>query len=120
MKRVLCLLLILTFIICGCGKSKSEVKVKLKADPLSGYVWSYDIADLEIAKVEEESDVKCDKTTDECSGNQIFIIKPLSEGKTAIRFNYKNDSDQTKYYVVYDVEIDKDLHIKETHQGTYE
>ena len=112
----------LSLLFVGCNKSnfKDSITIKLDIDPLSGYYWEYEFMDQGLLKIIEDNDIDCNADNTKCTGNQIFTVEGLSEGKTYINFKYIDQiTSDVKYVAKYEFEINKDLKLKEKHFGSY-
>ena len=118
MKKTIIILIACLFVLTGCKSSNKELKVKLESDPYSGYIWEYTVSDQGIVKVSEDNDYSCDENKEKCSGNQIFLIEPLSSGKVVVDFLYYKGYN-TLYEAKYEIEVTDDLEIEEIHYGSY-
>lgn len=127
MKRIIKSLLIIMSIILlsGCtsnNKDGEELLIELSSNPSTGYNWTYNISNKDIISIEEDYDDSiCEEKIVGCGGYNIYKIKALKKGETTITFTYSfpNKPKSKEQTAVYVITIDKDLKIKETHEGSY-
>ncbi len=113
MKRI-AIILFIVFILVGCKKSSSKIiELEFDSSPSSDYTWTYEIADPNVLKIDENFDIddKC-VSEEECFGKQIFNIIGIQEGNTKITFKYSNPNN-VRYTKVYNIKVFKDLTLEE-------
>ncbi len=124
-KWIIYLLLLLSVVLVGCSsknKSAESFEISLYDNSSTGYYWSYDIDNKGIVDIAESSDYsKCPSDVDGCGGEKIYKVKALKSGKVRLSLEYKSSahSDYETKTAVYDITVNKDLSITESHFGTY-
>ena len=110
---------ILGILLVGCNKKDKNLTIKLTSNPTTGYDWGYTISTIDIIEMTDDYISDCDDNQDGCGGKNIYTIKPLKEGKTSITFNYRSTYEKgvPEETIVYDVVVDKNLNISETHHN---
>ena len=133
MKKNFSFLLIIIFIcVClvGCGTKKETEKhgnsfeISLYENASSGYSWSYDTNNDDIISISQSyDDSACEPNSDGCGGQRIYTVKALKPGKVTLNLEYAYfvDPKETTYNktAVYEIVVDDDLNITESHYGTY-
>ncbi len=121
---LLALMSFLGFSSCGSSKheSRSEsisskgntVTVSLKSNPTTGFSWSCEIQDANIAQVNSESysQDKAPKGLVGVGGLQTFVLKCTGKGKTAVKFTYRRPWEGGETDTVRNAEltVDEKLH----------
>ena len=138
LKILFSVLLVCIFILTGCGKKdkkknttkKEDTKfvvgdtldIKLDSNPSTGYEWSYEMTgdDIIVIANRYEEDINCSEL-DGCSGKEIYTISSVGEGKVNLKFIYYRPESSDPYTLVadYEITIDNNLKISETHTGSY-
>lgn len=126
MKRII-RVLITIFLLSGCSNginlnnNTKELKINLYSNSSTGYEWTYKVSNEDIIKISKSYKTNCPSDVSGCGGENVYTIKPLKEGKTTITFKYARSWEQSEYDLdaIYEIEVDKDLNINETHKGTY-
>lgn len=116
MKKILIILTLL--IITGC-KTKSVYKIELDSNPSTGYDWHYEMTNNIINLEKEYDDSNCKEGILGCGGKTIYTLTPLKKGKTTIEFKYCRQYHEPCIKAIYEINIDKELNITETHKGSY-
>ena len=127
--------LLVALLVVGCGKKDKKtdnpdkpnnnavagdkLDIKLDANPSTGYEWAYgdDVLVLE-SRFEEGKDCE---GLDGCGGKEIYTVSSVAAGNVKIKFIYARPESGDPYNLVaeYDITINDDLVISETHSGTY-
>ena len=120
-----------TFCLVGCKagkeiekneKKEKSFEISLYENGSTGYNWSYNVDKEGIVEISSNYDNSgCDQDSDGCGGQRIYTIKALKSGKTTLTLKYSrfNDSDNPDKTAIYEITVDKDLNITETHHGSY-
>ncbi len=131
MKKKKAILILIAIITClclvGCGDKKEEekkedvLKISLYDNSSTGYTWSYTVSEEDIIEISETTDYSnCPPDVAGCGGKKIYTIKGLKPDKTTLSLDYTSiphgNTDKT---AVYEITVDKDLNITETHSGSY-
>ena len=98
--------------------SKDEVKVEMSYNSSAAEEVIVDVENEDIVSISTESpdEYKC-KGVDGCSFTTYYVIKPKKEGTTKVTFTKQRFTDNTLLRKeVYDIKVDKDLKITETHK----
>ena len=107
---------ILLFIFLKDNKKDNTLKIVFDDNGSTGFKWHYIMNKEGIVEVSSELDYSsCPKDVDGCGGEIIFTIKPLKEGEVTINFNLTAPNDEVDKIVIYNIKVDKDLKIEETH-----
>ena len=115
MKKII---LILLLILTGC-KAKNTYKIELDSNPTTGYDWHYEMTNNIINFEKEYDSSNCKEGIVGCGGKAIYTLTPLKEGKTTVEFKYCRGYQEPCIKAIYEITIDKDLNITETHKGSY-
>ena len=130
--------LLVALLVVGCGKKDKKkdnpdnpnntvvagdkLDIKLDANPSTGYEWTYEVAGDDVIVLESrfEEDKDC-KGLDGCGGKEIYTVSSVAAGNVKIKFIYARPESGDPYNLVaeYDITINDDLVISETHSGTY-
>ena len=102
----------------GCSKTNEKNNKKLKNEIVlmtNGgvtYNWNYEIGDSSIVIYDDLKSIDKDPGKDGGRVELHYTFRGLSEGKTTIKFSYKNFVDNTiSEEKNYDVIVDKDLNV---------
>lgn len=123
MKKILISIFLLV-LLTGCSSKKEGkiLKIELYENSSTGYNWTKEINKPDIIEIKESSDYSnCPDDVVGCGGKRIYEIKGLKEGKVILTLNYsflgrmENDVETA----VYEITVDKNLNITETHSGNY-
>ena len=139
-KILFSILLVCTIVLTGCGKKDNKNKennnnnnnsneaelvgdsldIKLETNSSTGYSWTYDLAgdDIVILSNTYEEGKNCEGL-DGCAGYEIYTVTALKPGNITLTLTYANINNEILYENKYDITIDKDLKIQETHSGSY-
>ena len=125
MKKIF-LNLILVFaimIMTGCKTKKVDTfKFKLASNASTGYSWDYELSKEEIVDVSYVyDDSNCNKNVVGCGGQNVYTVKALKPGKVKLSLTYSfvgTDAKDNKT-ATYEITVNDDLTISETHYGTY-
>ena len=118
-------IVLLCVVTIGCGNKKdgSTFEITLPDSASSGYKWSDELSEKGIVEVTSKTDYSsCPKNTDGCSGKQIYTLKALKPGSVTLTLTYAffdDSKDREKYKAIYEITVDDDLKITETHSGSY-
>lgn len=94
--------------------------MKLHNNDSTGYKWEYEVSDETIIKIETNYEDEREEKVERCSGFDVHKITPLKEGKTTITFIFSHlNEDEPSYDATYEITVDKNFNISETHSGTY-
>lgn len=97
--------------------NKTSIEIKLYDNSSTGYRWEYEVSNKDIVEVEAKSDYgDCPKDIVGCGGYRIFKIKSLRPGKTKVRLKYLDCNDKVDRTMVYDIYVDHNYIIHETHK----
>ena len=115
---VVILVLIVVFI---KALSKNNLIIELDSNPTTGYDWTYEISDKNIIKLSESYKSECDGEMVGCGGVKIYKVKALKSGTLTINFKYERpwEKDENIIMATYEIKIDKNLKITQTHSGNY-
>ena len=135
-KLLFSVLLVCALVLVGCGKKDSKkedskptpnktgesFEIKLESNSSTGYVWTYELEGddaVVLANTYEEGEGCEDR--DGCGGYEIYTVTATAEGHVTLTLVYARPDSGDPYNLVakYDITIDKDLKIKETHSGSY-
>lgn len=116
MKKIILILTIL--IVTGC-KQKPKYKIELDSNPSTGYDWHYEITNNIIDFERNYDDSNCKEGILGCGGKTIYTLTPLKKGTTTVEFKYCRGYQEPCIKAIYEITIDKDLNITETHKGSY-
>ena len=116
MQKIILILTIL--IVTGC-KQKPKYKIELDSNPSTGYDWHYEITNNIIDFEREYDDSNCKEGILGCGGKTIYTLTPLKKGTTTVEFKYCRGYQEPCIKAIYEITIDKDLNITETHRGSY-
>lgn len=133
--KLFSILLVCLLVLVGCSKKddkkenkKEEQKklgesfeIKLDSNSSTGYNWTYDVVgdDAVVLSYKYEDGEGCEDRVG-CGGYEIYTVTASSKGKVNIKFTYARPNDDTDSLEAnYEVTVDKDLKIKETHSGSY-
>lgn len=116
MKKIILILTIL--IVTGC-KQKPKYKIELDSNPSTGYDWHYEITNDIIDFEREYDDSNCKEGILGCGGKTRYILTPLKKGTTTVEFKYCIQYQEPCIEAIYEITIDKDLNLTETHRGSY-
>ncbi len=116
MKKILIILTLL--ILTGC-KSKTVYKIELDSNPSTGFDWHYEITNQIVDIERDYDDSNCKEGILGCGGKTIYTLTPLKKGKTTIEFKYCRQYQEPCIKATYEINIDKNLNITETHKGSY-
>ena len=123
MKKYLYLLLIVSLIlvISGCGKKSIEkkgntIKFEFSSNSSAGEYVDIEESTKGIVSIKSESPNKdrCEGRAG-CSFTTYYIISGLKEGNTTITFTKKHVHGNILRKIAYNITVDKDLNITETH-----
>ncbi len=127
MKKIfLSLLTIFTIItLTGC-KTKEEhgksFEFSLYSNSSTGYFWDYELSKDGIVDVSYEyDDSGCAKNVVGCGGQNVYTVKALKPGKVKLSLIYSffEPDKYDKETAIYEITVNEDLTISETHYGTY-
>ena len=127
MKRIIygiIIILICGFMI-GCGNKKdgSTFEISLDENASTGYQWKKKIKKNGIVDLTFKSDYSnCEKNVDGCSGKRIYTLKALKSGTVRLTLTYSfinDNTNKTTKTAIYEIKVDDDLNISETHSGSY-
>ena len=124
MKKFLIIIPILIIIIIGiifitdCDDTP-RYTIELDSNPSTGYDWHYEITN-QIVDIERfYDDSNCKEGILGCGGKTIYTLTPLKKGTTTIDFKYCRNYQEPCIKATYEINIDKNLNITETHKGSY-
>lgn len=122
---IMAVLLCITMTGCGGKKEQNDsnrLKISLYSNASTGYSWSYTVSNEDIISISKYYDNSgCAKDVVGCGGNDVFTIKGLKPGKVTLSMKYAfvdPDERETKT-AIYEITVNDDLSISETHSGTY-
>ena len=116
-------LLISVFLITGCAlfdnkkqeEHDNEFEVKISENSSAAEQVKYEVGGNGVVEVNERYDGgTCSSDAEGCGGSKVYIIKGVKEGKTKIIFT-KTVKGKTTNKITYNIEVDKNLNIKESH-----
>ena len=114
-----CLLIIggvLLFIFLNKDDGDKKLTITFNDNASTGYQWKYVVSKEDIVKITSETDYSdCPKDVDGCGGEIIYTVTPLKEGEVTINFNLTSPSDEVDEIVIYNIKVDSNLKISETH-----
>lgn len=126
MKKMLLVIITILFCIsitaCKSKKENQNLEVSLYSNSSTGYEWSYTVSDENIISISSYyDDSNCEKNVVGCGGNNVYIIKGLKPGKVTLSMEYKFvvDGEGETETAIYEITVNDDLSINETHYGTY-
>jgi predicted secreted protein len=93
-----------------------ELRIQFNDNASTGYYWKYDVSNKGIVDINSKTDYSGCEDKDGCGGKIIYTLTSLKAGKTTITFKYLSPSDEVDRTVEYEIEVTKDLKIKETHK----
>ena len=125
MKKYLSLLVVLSLVVVlvGCNKSDSKngsttgksVRLEFSSNSSAGETPYIEESPEGIVSIKSESDQsKCEGRAG-CSFSTYYTITGVKEGKTTVTFINKHVHGNILRKVVYNITVDKDLNITETH-----
>lgn len=111
----------------GCKTKKQEehnniFEISLMDNSSTGYSWKYELSEEGIIDVTYGSDYsKCPKENEGCTGRRVYTIKALKPGKVKLSLTYSfvEPDKYKKKTAIYEITVNDDLTISETHYGTY-
>ena len=117
------LLIIICVLIIGCvllfiflNKKDNVLTITFNDNASTGYKWKYVVSKEDIVKITSETDYSnCPKDVDGCGGKIIYTVTPLKEGEVTINFNLTSPHDDVDEIVIYNIKVDNNLKISETH-----
>ena len=128
-KYLIVLMVIIAVTLTACGKSDNNEKSDTKIDKLeislydnasTGYHWEYSVSEDGIIKIDIGSKNDCPKDVVGCGGEAIYTITGLKPGKVTLNLEYKFvDGSRMEYNAIYEITVNDDLSISESHSGTY-
>ena len=129
--KLLLSVLLLTFVLVGCGSKKDNkekkkekkavagdtLDIKLDENSSAGYSWTYELDGDDVVVISNsfEPGENCGDN-DGCPGYEIFTITATAPGEVTLTLTYKYHDGTTEDELVYNISIDKDLRITETHK----
>lgn len=137
-KLLFSILLVCTLVLVGCGKKdKKEDKkkekpvpatagesldIKLESNSSTGYSWTYELEgdDVVVLTSKYEEGENCEGRVG-CPGYEIFTVTATAPGhvKFNLTYSFVDKADSNNLTANYDITIDKNLKITETHSGSY-
>ena len=99
----------------GTEKEQDELKIKFPDNGSTGYSWKYEMSKEDIVNISYETDYSGCEGQDGCSGKIIYTVTPEKTGKVTVTFELVSPHDEVDRKVIYEIEVTKDLKIKETH-----
>ncbi|MBR3524081.1 MAG: protease inhibitor I42 family protein [Bacilli bacterium] len=137
-KLLFSILLVCTLVLVGCvKKDKKEDKkkekpapatagesldIKLESNPSTGYSWTYELEgdNVVVLTSKYEEGENCEDR-DGCPGYEIFTVTATAPGHVNFKliYTFAESDDSNALEADYDITIDKDLKITETHTGSY-
>lgn len=113
--KKLALLFVMVLLLAGC-KYKNDVEgksfdVALGQEKNSEYKWKVTIDDEEIVKVTSKTEDVEDPDTEKV----VYTVIATGVGDTKVSFDLVDKNGSRKSAIIYRVEVDRDLKIKETH-----
>ena len=135
-KILFSILLVCTLVLVGCSKKdKKENKendkpaktgesfnIELESNPSTGYVWTYEVdGDDAIALANRYEEGKDCEDLDGCPGKEIYTVTATAEGNVTFKLIYARPDSGDPYSLeaIYEIKVDKNLKISETHSGSY-
>lgn len=114
-----CLLIIggvLLFIFLNKDDGDKKLTITFNDNASTGYQWKYVLSKEDIVEITSKTDYSnCPKDVDGCGGKITFTVTPLKEGEVTINFNLTSPSDEVDETVIYNIKVDNNLKISETH-----
>ena len=96
---------------------KTVINIMLDDNASTGYRWEYSLSNKGIVDVDESYDYsRCPLDVDGCGGYAVFTIKSMKPGHTKLELTYKNYDDLLDRKVIYDIYVDDNYIIHETHE----
>jgi len=113
MKKILLISLLTCLFIVGCSnKENSNIVIELEGNPTTGYEWTCEINDENIASVEVEY---ISPKTDALGapGKYNITLTGKKEGETKLVCKYARSWEETEYdeTKTYNIEVDSNLNI---------
>ena len=131
------ILLVCTLVLVGCGKKDKKedkkkndtptvngesIDIKLESNPSTGYSWTYELEgdDVVVLTSKYEEGENCEDL-DGCPGYEIYTVTATAPGHVNFKlvYSFAESDDPNALEADYDITIDKDLKITETHTGSY-
>ena len=115
------IVILICFILVGC-KDKKNLKISLYSNGSTGYKWTYQVDKNDIIDISMKyDDSGCPPKTAGCGGHEIYTIKGIKPGKVTLSFDYSfiTPDKYPSKTAIYEITVNNDLSIKETHYGTY-
>lgn len=99
-------------------RSISDFRISISENSSAAQQVEYTISDNTIVSIEETYDDNGCGKSDGCGGYKVYIVKGLKEGRTTLTLTKKNVARNTIIEKVeYEIEVDKNLNITESHQN---
>ena len=113
---VLIIVGVLLFIFLKEDTNDYTLKITFSDNASTGYQWKYVLSKEDIVEITSKTDYSnCPKDVDGCGGKITFTVTPLKEGEVTINFNLTSHSDEVDETVIYNIKVDNNLKISETH-----
>lgn len=121
MKKILCLIAIFAIMgITGCKKNEkhdNSFEVSLYTNSSAQITWKYKLSEDDIVDVSYKYDNSgCDSQALGCGGQGRYTIKALNPGKVKLTFECTGICMDMEN-MVYEITVDDDLKISETHHA---
>lgn len=122
-KVLLYLIILLTlFTLSGCKDKKDDKKsftVTLESNASARRSWNYNLSDEGIVKILISSDKShCEPDSYGCGTKILYKVTALKPGNVTLTFERKDRDYNDK--IIYDIIVDDDLSISETHKTVRE
>lgn len=139
--KIIACCLVLCLMLVGCGSKKKDSKkdngetnkntntngeeiiLKLASNPSTGYTWTYEITGDDAIAMSYSYEDNCAEGMVGCSGNEVYVVKATAPGFVTLSFKYsrpwEENQDVSELTAIYELVIDENLSITETHSGTY-
>ncbi|MGN0145252.1 MAG: protease inhibitor I42 family protein [Clostridium sp.] len=89
-----------------------EGKIELDANPTTGYDWSYDAEDNNIAEISDVKYISDNLQADGAGGKYTWKVKGIKEGETKVTFKYQRQGDTEPVKIFsYIINVDSDLNV---------